>query len=140
MNEKAKQKNTKIKNFQVSILKCFLDNFPNLKYLIYSTCSIFPSENEEVVKQIIESVNDDNTNKRSIELVDVSQNSGFDNGFNDDVLKLFLDGTSMGGVSCEKTLRAFPFKKEHDGFFVALFKINRESLDESSDVLDNDKQ
>ena len=50
LSEKAKKKNTKMRNFQISILKCFLDNFPNMKYLIYSTCSLFPSENEEVVK------------------------------------------------------------------------------------------
>ena len=90
-----------------------------------------------MVKEIINYVNKESEGKRKIELVNVSGQSGFFKGFGVDVLRRF--GVEGGEVEVDgeieskrereefgECLRAYPFSKDHDGFFVALFKINYE--------------
>lgn len=124
-SEKSLTKNQKLCNFQLSILKCFLDNCPNLEYLVYSTCSIFPSENELVVQNLLEYVNSSEELTKSIELVDLMATGDFCKGFEQEKLKQFGVNNSSIFLNTERCLRAFPFTKKHDGFFVALFKINK---------------
>ncbi|MCP4483262.1 MAG: hypothetical protein GY823_01690 [Flavobacteriaceae bacterium] len=83
-----------------------IDNFPNLQAIAYSTCSIYLRENEEVIRNIIE-------NNSNIEIVNILPDwklRGFEIS-NKNVLT--------------RTIRENMFKKESDGFFVALLKIKR---------------
>ena len=46
----------KLQAFQVLMLRHALLNFPNVKRVVYSTCSTRPEENEQVVGEILENV------------------------------------------------------------------------------------
>ncbi|KAK1124747.1 hypothetical protein K0M31_006109 [Melipona bicolor] len=46
----------KLQAFQVFMLRYALLNFPNVKRVVYSTCSIYPEENEQVVDEILQNV------------------------------------------------------------------------------------
>lgn len=43
----------KLAGFQITLLRHALNNFKSVKRIVYSTCSIFPQENEQVVQQAI---------------------------------------------------------------------------------------
>lgn len=53
--EKDPSRIRKLHNFQVTLLKHALSHFPKAKRVVYSTCSRFKEENEEVVKEVLES-------------------------------------------------------------------------------------
>lgn len=55
--ETSKHRLKKLSRFQISILKHALC-FPNVKKVVYSTCSIFVEENEEVVEEVIKHFQD----------------------------------------------------------------------------------
>lgn len=56
-NEKCDPQRLKqLQAFQVFILRHALLNFPNVKRIVYSTCSIYPEENEQVIDEILENV------------------------------------------------------------------------------------
>ncbi|XP_060816364.1 28S rRNA (cytosine-C(5))-methyltransferase [Bombus pascuorum] len=58
-NEKCDPQRLKqLQAFQVFILRHALLNFPNVKRIVYSTCSIHPEENEQVIDEILENVQD----------------------------------------------------------------------------------
>ncbi|XP_033357250.1 probable 28S rRNA (cytosine-C(5))-methyltransferase [Bombus vosnesenskii] len=58
-NEKCDPQRLKqLQAFQVFILRHALLNFPNVKRIVYSTCSIYPEENEQVIDEILENVQD----------------------------------------------------------------------------------
>ncbi|XP_071876755.1 nop2/Sun-like domain containing protein 5 [Bombus fervidus] len=58
-NEKCDPQRLKqLQAFQVFILRHALLNFPNVKRIVYSTCSIRPEENEQVIDEILENVQD----------------------------------------------------------------------------------
>ncbi|XP_036147414.1 28S rRNA (cytosine-C(5))-methyltransferase isoform X3 [Monomorium pharaonis] len=42
-----------LQSFQVYLLRYALFNFPNVKRIIYSTCSLYPEENEEVIDEVL---------------------------------------------------------------------------------------
>lgn len=42
-----------LQSFQVYLLRYALFNFPNAKRIIYSTCSLYPEENEEVIDEVL---------------------------------------------------------------------------------------
>lgn len=44
----------KLAGFQIKILRAALTKYPDVKRVVYSTCSILPEENEDVVRQVIE--------------------------------------------------------------------------------------
>lgn len=52
------QRLKQLQAFQVFLLRHALLNFPNVKRVVYSTCSINPEENEEVIDEILENVQD----------------------------------------------------------------------------------
>lgn len=45
----------KLSGFQIKILKAALHRYPKAKRIVYSTCSIYTQENEEVVKEVLAS-------------------------------------------------------------------------------------
>ncbi|XP_057335369.1 28S rRNA (cytosine-C(5))-methyltransferase [Microplitis mediator] len=47
-----------LQSFQVFLLRHALSNFPSVKRIIYSTCSIFAEENEMVIDEIINDIGD----------------------------------------------------------------------------------
>lgn len=44
----------KLAGFQKKILYHALKNFPKVKRIVYSTCSIYPEENEMIIKKVME--------------------------------------------------------------------------------------
>lgn len=44
----------KLAGFQIKILRAALTRFPNVKRVVYSTCSLYAEENEDVVRQVLE--------------------------------------------------------------------------------------
>lgn len=44
----------RLAGFQIKILRHALTQFPEAKRIVYSTCSLFPEENEDVVRQVLE--------------------------------------------------------------------------------------
>lgn len=88
-----------LSNFQIEIINKCMD-FPKIKRISYSTCSLFKKENEDVVENILK-------NNNNFELIDLKGKKSLGEGFGNI------------GKDC---LRANPFQEEIDGFFVALFK------------------
>ncbi|XP_076670693.1 nop2/Sun-like domain containing protein 5 isoform X2 [Andrena cerasifolii] len=52
------QRLKQLQAFQALLLKHALLNFPNVKKVVYSTCSIYPEENEQVIDEVLEMVQD----------------------------------------------------------------------------------
>ncbi|XP_046830934.1 28S rRNA (cytosine-C(5))-methyltransferase [Vespa crabro] len=94
--------------FQVFLLRHALLNFPSVKGVIYSTCSINREENEDVVDEILTNVGD------AYELVSIER-----------LLKKDWINYSSDDSGCEKKcIYAKPQIDLCNGFFVALFKRN----------------
>ena len=58
-------------------------NFSSVKYVTYSTCSIFPEENEQVVRDTLAKVNKNGVTWRTVNLsqIDVGVHSSYLKGF-----------------------------------------------------------
>ena len=111
----------KLQSLQSMILTHALLDFPNVKKVIYSTCSIYPEENECVVNEVLRKV----CNKFT--LVNLKK-------------KLKNEWCSFGSseysFNGDKCLYALPDKDFCSGFFVAMFKrksgLEDNSLQEST--------
>ena len=89
-----------LQSFQYRML-CHAMKFPKVMRICYSTCSLYRSENEAVVEEIL-------ANNQEFELSNLRKTfKGLEKGF---------------GKHGAKCLRANPFKDLTDGFFIALFK------------------
>lgn len=88
------------------ILKHALRRFPNAKKVVYSTCSIYPEENEEVIQEVI-------TQIKNYKLVDASS-----------VLKgpWINFGSDKYGDIGKFCLYSKPEKDMCNGFFIAVFE------------------
>ncbi|XP_077998543.1 28S rRNA (cytosine-C(5))-methyltransferase-like [Glandiceps talaboti] len=99
-NGKSKERMESLARFQINILSHAME-FPSVKRLVYSTCSVHVEENEEVVEKVLE------------------QNKEF-------VLSKPLPTWAHRGVKessiGEYCLRASPDQDRTNGFFVALFE------------------
>ncbi|KAJ1527892.1 hypothetical protein ONE63_007828 [Megalurothrips usitatus] len=51
--EKSKQRLETLASFQCDLLQHAMTNFPKVKRIVYSTCSIHPEENEAVVEKVL---------------------------------------------------------------------------------------
>lgn len=95
-----------LSRFQIKILKHALRSFPDVKRVVYSTCSIYPEENEEVIREVISS-------NHKFKLRPVSEIfSG--NWFN--------YGSSDYGKMGSYCLYAKPEQDLTNGFFIAVFE------------------
>ncbi|XP_060529726.1 probable E3 ubiquitin-protein ligase bre1 isoform X2 [Cylas formicarius] len=52
--EQSKARLEKLAGFQIKILRTALTRYPNVERVVYSTCSTYPEENEDVVRQVLE--------------------------------------------------------------------------------------
>jgi len=103
LEESEKERVLKLSQLQLSLLNHAL-KFPNVTKIIYSTCSLYEQENENVVRQFVEN--------EEVKLTNLSkywETHGFAKSFE-------------GGYKC---LRADPVHDDTDGFFLALFKVSR---------------
>lgn len=112
MSEDTRQRLMQLAEFQLTLLDFALCAFPNLLYLVYSTCSIYKEENEEVVARIL-------TKHTNLEIVPLNPILNSRPGMN------FLGNDE--GESLRGSLRFLPNEPATDGFFVCLFKVNRNS-------------
>lgn len=144
----SKSKKLRVENlgkFQLNILKHSFQNFQNAEYIVYSTCSIFITENEEVVKKFLSFCLEEEKNKenpRKVVLINLHEfNEGINPGFSNQILKEYFSNQDQSekqsksnpqnnplfsqseNIKTENCVRAYPFTETHDGFFVALFKI-----------------
>ncbi|XP_066247676.1 28S rRNA (cytosine-C(5))-methyltransferase [Euwallacea similis] len=96
----------KLAGFQIKILRAALSRYPNAQRIVYSTCSLYPEENEDVVRQVLETNN-------NFKLVTAGK---------------FLDnqwcnfGSSDFGKIGEYCLYAKPNEDLSNGFFLAVFE------------------
>lgn len=103
---KSNQRIEKLAGFQIKILRSALTRYPNVKRVVYSTCSVFAEENEDVVRQVLE------TNS-SYKLVPATN-------FVNDTWKSF--GSPEYGDIGSYCLYAKPNEDFTNGFFVAVFE------------------
>lgn len=97
-----------LQSFQVYLLRYALFNFPNAKRIIYSTCSLHPEENEEVIDEVLVDIGN------AYCLVPAKELLG-DNWAN----------FSSKRYNCgDKCLYSKPNIDFCDGFFVAIFDRN----------------
>jgi len=98
-----------LQSFQVYLLRYALFNFPNVKKVIYSTCSLHPEENEEVIDEILADIGD------AYHLVPAK--------------RLLNDWTNFSSqiYNCkDRCLYSKPNVDFCNGFFVAVFERNFE--------------
>lgn len=106
--ECSPQRLKQLQAFQALLLKHALLNFPNVKKVVYSTCSIYPEENEQVVDEVLEVVQDAYTLLPARKL-----------------LKDNWTNYSSKSYKCsDKCLYAKPDLDLCTGFFVAVFERN----------------
>ncbi|XP_024886031.1 probable 28S rRNA (cytosine-C(5))-methyltransferase [Temnothorax curvispinosus] len=97
-----------LQSFQVYLLRYALFNFPNAKRIIYSTCSLHPEENEEVIDEVLADIGN------AYHLVPVRQ-----------LLKNNWTNFSSKKYNCGDTcLYSKPDDDFCNGFFVAVFERN----------------
>lgn len=53
LEDVSKDRLEKLSSFQCAILRHAMTSFPKVKRIVYSTCSIFPEENEAVVEKVL---------------------------------------------------------------------------------------
>ncbi|EFN79048.1 Putative methyltransferase NSUN5 [Harpegnathos saltator] len=99
-----------LQSIQVYLLRYALFNFPDVKRVVYSTCSVYPEENEQVVDEVLSNVGD------AYHLVSMK-----------DILKEKWLNFSSPAYNCgDKCLYSKPDVDLCNGFFVAVFERNFE--------------
>lgn len=97
-----------LQSFQVYLLRYALFNFPNAKRIIYSTCSLHPEENEEVIDEVLADIGN------AYRLVPIRQ-----------LLKNNWTNFSSKKYNCGDTcLYSKPDDDFCNGFFIAVFERN----------------
>ncbi|KAH1009591.1 hypothetical protein HUJ04_001923 [Dendroctonus ponderosae] len=105
--------------FQIMILRSALTRYPNAKRVVYSTCSLNPEENEDVVRQVLET----NNQYKLLPAGDFLQNNWTNFG-----------SSSFGKIG-QYCLYARPEDDLTNGFFLAVFQ--RLAEDEENEFYNN---
>lgn len=100
----------KLAGFQIKILRSALTRYPNVKKVVYSTCSLNPEENEDVVRQVLET-----NNEFKLVPADTFMNKAWINF-----------GSSDFGNIGKYCLYARPDEDLTNGFFLAVFERLKE--------------
>lgn len=107
-NKSLSKRLQNLQSFQVYLLRYALFNFPNAKRVIYSTCSLYPEENEEVIDEVLADIGN------AYCLVPTQQ-----------LLKNNWTNFSSKRYNCkDKCLYSKPNIDFCNGFFVAVFERN----------------
>lgn len=114
----------KLAGFQIKILKTALNRFPKAKRIVYSTCSLYTQENEEVVKEVLAS----NT-KFKLVPADKFLTAPW-NSF----------GSAKYGDIGKFCLYSRPEKDHTNGFFVAVFERLEEGEENPFIVIDLERK
>lgn len=97
-----------LQSIQVYLLRYALLNFPKAKRVVYSTCSVHPEENEQVIDEVLANIGD------AYRLVPIK-----------DILKEnWLNFSSLEYNCSDKCLYSKPDVDLCNGFFVAMFERN----------------
>lgn len=109
MDDKPESKRLQnLQSFQVYLLRYALFNFPNAKRIIYSTCSLYPEENEEVIDEVLADIGN------AYRLIPVRQ-----------LLKNNWTNFSSKKYNCgDACLYSKPDDDFCNGFFIAIFERN----------------
>ncbi|CAG9829844.1 unnamed protein product [Diabrotica balteata] len=110
-NEITPSRLSSLTGFQIKILRHALTKFPSAKRVVYSTCSIMSEENEDVVRQVLET-------NYNFKLISASQFVG-------ETWHSF--GSSDYGDIGKFCLYAKPHSDYTNGFFVAIFERLQEA-------------
>ncbi len=86
-------------------------------YLLYSTCTFSPAENEQAIEYLLEL-------DESLELVEFEKTEGFDNGH--------PEWGNTNNAELTKCARLWPHKIEGEGHFVCLVKKSADGLPQSA--------
>lgn len=108
INKSLTKRLQNLQSFQVYLLRYALFNFPNVRRIIYSTCSLYPEENEEVIDEVLADIGN------AYSLVPVKE-----------LLKNNWINFSSKRYNCgDKCLYSKPNIDFCNGFFVAVFERN----------------
>ena len=99
-----------LQSFQVLLLRHALLNFPSAKKVVYSTCSIYPEENENVIEEILSDIGE------AYKLVSPKQF----------LQENWINFSSLDYECRDNCLYARPEVDLTNGFFVAVFERNFE--------------
>ncbi|KAF2905767.1 hypothetical protein ILUMI_00410 [Ignelater luminosus] len=115
----------KLADFQAVLLHHALSKFPQVKRVVYSTCSVYPEENEHVVSRVL----DKHSNFKLISARELL-NGLWTNSPSEDVASI-----------TDKCIYANPEKDLTNGFFIAVIeRINSEDLDSNDKIESKNKQ
>lgn len=112
------QRLKKLHSLQAMILGHALRNFPNVKKVIYSTCSIHPEENEAVVDEVLQKLGD------NVSLVNLKKK------IKNEWHSFASSEYTFNGDKC---LYALPETDLCKGFFVAMFKRKSKKLESQAE-------
>ncbi|XP_055383609.1 28S rRNA (cytosine-C(5))-methyltransferase [Condylostylus longicornis] len=103
----------KLAGLQIKLLQSALSNFPNVKKVIYSTCSLYPEENEVVVQTCLQRC-------QNFKLLNIKK----------DLRKMWKNtgDTKYKGIG-KHCLYSLPEIDKTDGIFIALFERKKEESD-----------
>lgn len=106
----------KLTSLQEKFLKHTMNSFPNAKRIVYSTCSLFPEENERVITNVVK------TSRAKWRVQDVKELlKGQWNNF----------GSGMYGSMGTRCLYARPDTDLTTGFFLAVLDRDQKDIDKS---------
>ncbi|KAL1497604.1 hypothetical protein ABEB36_008534 [Hypothenemus hampei] len=100
----------KLAGFQIKILRSALTRYPSVKRVVYSTCSLYPEENENVVRQVLET----NYDFKLVPAVDLLGNEWLNFG-----------SSEFGNIG-KYCLYSKPAEDLASGFFLAVFERLKE--------------